>query len=372
MITVTLRNYQTGELLPYYIKPADTQLAHDWQQALENDILKKHRHLEKNYCFHGFPYTQRNLNFLCEQLNKYIYQINVFNSQQGWTSHGLESYVIDEWFAPDVVRFSDAYEIGACADSKSFYQKLGLRLRHETMNRLHNHFERLQGTVEKPSKYFLVATPEIRYAIRQLNNLCHEIETLVLSQRKLAYQPEWVRPSQITTFFGAQRYNLTEEHRVGFTENGYDREFGGVYMHWCQIGKTLMEVFRDEGDILLDNNPVCEAITHLQYYSGEFDIEWAKSVTRKEDFHQKEISDFRAWLAKNNIDFTDTQYSLGYLKIGQVDLQQSFGTEDPQTVWKMLENYLDIYSISINSTTVVYDYHWSNSDYTEQQMEKLK
>ena len=44
-------------------------------------------------------------------------------------------------------------------------------------------------------------------------------------------------------------------------------------MHWCQIGKTLMEVYRDEGAPVLTDT-VCEAITHLKYYSGEFDVEW--------------------------------------------------------------------------------------------------
>jgi len=68
------------------------------------------------------------------------------------------------------------------------------------MNRLHNYFEVLQGTVENLSPYYKYADYDTKYAIRQLNNICHEIENLCLSQRKQSTAPEWIRPSQITTF----------------------------------------------------------------------------------------------------------------------------------------------------------------------------
>ena len=127
------------------------------------------------------------------------------------------------------------------------------------------------------SDYYRQANYETKYAIRQLNNICHELETLILSKRKLATFPQWVRPSQITTFINAHRYDLTDEHRKLFAVNGYDRVLGGVYMHWTQIGKTYYEVFRDEGAPELTNT-VCEAITNLKYYSGEFDVEWGNDI----------------------------------------------------------------------------------------------
>jgi hypothetical protein len=155
-------------------------------------------------------------------------------------------------------------------------------------------------------------------------------------------------------------------------DNSYDRELGGVYMHWCQIGKTLMEVFRDEHAPELTDT-VCEAITHLQYYSGEFDIEWGNNVTYDSDhpWHCTEIDEFETWLMKNNHDPKDTQYSLGYLKIGQVDLLNSFGSDHGANIWKQMGNYLDIYQIECGDTTATYDYHWSNSDHELQQLGAL-
>jgi hypothetical protein len=214
---------------------------------------------------------------------------------------------------------------------------------------------------------------EVRYAIRQLNLLCHEIETLCMSQRKVIQNPFWTRPSQITQFNKAPRHLLTDEHRQGFLENSYDRILGGVYMHWCQIGKTLMEVYRDEGAPVLTET-VCEAITHLQYYSGEFDVEWGNDVMydMRSPWHCAEIDGFESWLKENNFDPSDPKLSLGYLKLGEVDLLNSFGTTNAQDIWKQMGDYLDIYKIECGTASATYDYHWSDADHEQRQLESLR
>ncbi len=82
-----------------------------------------------------------------------------------------------------------------------------------------------------------------------------------------------MRPSQITTFLHAPRYDLHEKDFDLFKQNRYDRELGGVYLHWSQVGKTLYEVFRDEHAPVMTKS-MCSEINHQKYYSGEFDIEW--------------------------------------------------------------------------------------------------
>ena len=346
-VKVTLRNpLDKQDYLDYWIVPNDTQLAKDWISALKK-LLAGGNLLEKNFCFLGFPKTARTLEYLCEELNQHIETINRFD----FTQHGLANYVIEEWFHPNVVRFGPEYPIEQTNNSDAIHSqsiKLGLHPKHEILNKLHNHFEHLQGTVSGLSEYYRVADYATKYAIRQLNNLCHEIESLILSQRKDRVQPEWVRPSQITTFLHAERYDLTDEHRQGFLTNGYDREFGHAYMHWTQIGKTLIEVFRDEDAPDLDE-ATCEAITHLQYYSGEFDVEWAKDVVRNKDcpWHDEEQLEFENWLLKHGYDPRDPQLSLGYLHIGQVDLERSFKTTNMNEIWEMLGKHLDIYKITL-------------------------
>jgi hypothetical protein len=306
------------------------------------------RLLEKNFCFMGFPSTARNLEYLCNQLNDAVDTINSSSCE----------YIIPEVFTPDNVIARDYDENGP---------------NHELLNRLHNHFERLQGTVWSLSDYYKRANYEVKYAIRQLNNICHEMENLILSQRKAATAPYWVRPSQITTFLQAQRYDLTDIHRQGFLTNGYDRVLGGVYMHWTQIGKTLFEVFRDEGAPELTDT-VCEAITELRYYSGEFDVEWGNDVTMggNNPWHNEEQIKFKQWLTDNGRDPNDAKLSLGYLPIGQVELRQSFGTARSDQIWEILGTHLDIYRIEVDGVSATFDYCWSDADYKQQQIERMK
>lgn len=374
-VKVVLRNYQDGSLIDYNIIPNDHALADKWIVALK-DLLKRGNILEKNYCWMGWPNTQRNLSFLCNELNKHIEQINKQETQQRWLDHGCKPYVIEEYFTEDAVRFPESYGIGLTEKLMNngavpeMYLSLGLK--HGIMNRLHNHFEILQGTVEDLGQHYLWASDDTKYAIRQLNLLCHEIESLCLSQRKAKFDPFWIRPSQITTWLSAPRYNLTIRDRDLFDENEYDREFGGVYMHWCQIGKTLFEVWRDEHAPNIDKT-TCDAITELQYYSGEFDIEWGRTVNRESPWHNDEQEQFKDWLAKQGYDPNNNAgLSLGYLPLGKVDVLGAFGTVMHQPIIDIMGNYLDIYKIEVDDISATYDYHWSDNDWRKKQIDFLR
>lgn len=374
-VKVILRNFNNGRTIDYNIIPHDNQLAREWIQALK-DLLRGGYVLEKNYCWHGFPNTQRNLPYLCNELNKNINKINQPATQKRWMNAGLVPYVIEEHFTPDAVRFPVDIGPGLTEDLKKLgvreEMNLALSVKHGIMNRLHNHFERLQGTVSNLSDYFMKADDDTKHAIRQLNNICHEIESLCLSQRKAAFDPDWIRPSQITTWLCAPRLKLTKEHRQLFDQNQYDREFGGVYMHWAQIGKTLFEVWRDEGAPNIDKT-TCEAITELEYFSGEFDVEWGRSVTRNDSWHAEEQTNFKKWLVKQGYDADDhAGLSLGYLPLGQVDIKGMLGVIDFRTVTDTLGEYLDIYSIEVDDAKAVYDYHWSDKDWQSKQLDFLK
>jgi hypothetical protein len=344
-IKVVLRNpLNYNDQIDYNIIPHDNELAQDWVYALK-DLLASGNLLEKNFCFMGFPNTARDLTYLCNQLNEHVATINNF----------FDDYQIEETFNASYLVLTD------------------LGPNHEYLNKLHNHFERLQGTVEHLSNYYRRADYETKYAIRQLNNICHELENLILSQRKLKTLPYWVRPSQITTFLNAKRYDLKDSHRKLFALNGYDRVLGGVYMHWTQIGKTLFEVWRDEEAPVL-TDAVCEAITHLRYYSGEFDIEWGNDVVYDgpHPWHAIEIDQFATWLQKNGMNIEDPNLSCGYLPLGQVDLINSFGTNDGKEVWKILGQHLDIYQIEVDGVTGTFDYSWADPSYKQMQINMMK
>lgn len=372
-IQVVLRNpLNHNDTTDYFIDVDDSPLGDAWLRALRTDILGPGKSIDKSFLFLGFPNTHRNLERLCAELNDHITVINQFNESGYWNHCGLDSYVIEEWFSPESVRFPAENHRVAPNDGLMEYDRddkyLGLRLKHDIMNRIHNHFERLQGTVWEPSQYYQFADKRTKEAIRNLNLLCHEIESLVLSQRKAVQNPNWIRPSQITTFNNATRFTLEDEHRQGFVTNRYDRKLGTVYMHWCQIGKTLMEVFRDEGapdldvgddptDITVGSGATCEAINSLKYYSGEFDIEWGRDVTEEASpWHRLEMDKFYQWLDKNGVEASPAKLSLGYLPVGTVDLQKSFGTTYYKDIWNILSSHLDI--LRIQSGTYRGEYDW--------------
>ena len=127
-------------------------------------------------------------------------------------------YIIEEHFTKDVVRFDNSYTIGLYSDNKNNH---GLRLKHAVMNQLHNHFEHLQGTVWELSDWYKRADYTTKFAIRQLNLLCHEAESLMLSQRKKVTNPDWVRSSQITAFLNAARIDFPNEYKTTFYFNCY-------------------------------------------------------------------------------------------------------------------------------------------------------
>ena len=340
----------------------DTSLGKRFIEALRDNLLEK-RILEKNFCFLGWADSKRDLNYLCRELNQNVEQINSFTFTPEYKR--IDPFVADDF------QFSSRLRVGKGPDELT----PGLRLKHESCNILHRHFEELQGTAWKISEYYKQANQETKYAIRQLNNLCHEIESWVLSHRKSVVEPEWMRPSQITTFLNAPRHDLHEEDFELFKQNRYDRELGGVYLHWSQVGKTLMEVYRDEGAPIMTET-MCTEINHQKYYSGEFDIEWGDTITEdKHNFKKEEMDGFRKWLQENNFDWDDPKLSLGYIKVGQVDLETSFQNRPFKLIYDEMKNNLNIKNISIRGSENYendFPYTLDSADWKQIQMEGLK
>lgn len=337
MIKITLCNpTDKDDKFSYNITPYDGPLKDDWLEALEKTI-KDELPIDNKFCHLGFKYTHRDLNFLCNRLEECKEIINEFP----WKEFGLEDYKITEDYTEENIRTETD-------------------VNHDVMNKLHNHFEILNGTVENPSDYISAANKwpayeqygEIYYlknidtltpcalAIKDLNLCCHEIESLL---NAILHNGS---ATTIVQWYQADRYKLKDEHRELFA-NGYKRKFGEVYMHWSQVGKTLLEVFNDEGAPELTET-VCEAITHLDYYSSMFDIHWGGRA----DWARK---GFWNWLRRNNFDPEDRSLSLGFMPIGQVDLKESFGTEDQDEILKIYGKYLHIHSIEVGGYKAIYE-----------------
>ena len=340
----------------------DTPLGKRFLEALRDNLVKK-KILEKNFCFLGWADAKRDLNFLCYELNKSIEQINSFTFNP--------PYEKIHPFTSDDFQYSATLPIGRDRDGHF----PGLKLKHEACNLLHRYFEELQGTAWQISNFYKQADADTKYAIRQLNNICHEIESWVLSYRKSKVDPDWIRPSQITTFLNAPRYNLHDEDYDLFKQNRYDRELGGVYLHWSQVGKTLYEVFRDEHAPKM-TEALCSEINHQKYYSGEFDIEWGDTITEEtHDFKKEEMDRYRAWLKENYYNWENPELSLGYIKIGQVDLETSFQNRPFTSIYDVMKDNLNIKNITIRGVEIHqndFPYTLDSKDWKQIQIEGLK
>jgi hypothetical protein len=240
------------------------------------------------------------------------------------------------------------------------------------MNWLHRYFEDLQGVSGAMSPYYTAADDTTRWHIRQLNLLCHELESLVLSMRKVVQAPEWRRPSQLMCWLRAPRFELAPEDYELFGIETINRQLGGVYVGVNKaVGKAHWEVFNDEGRDSRLNELTTTSLRAQTQAAGDFDIEWARDPGAYH-WQQKKLAEFRDWLTANGFDPEDKGLTIGHPKVAQVNLVKSFGTTDYEQIWAQLAQHLDVYKIQIGDTSATYTYNWSDPDYAEQQIKELK
>jgi hypothetical protein len=350
-IRIKLKNRHNGDLLSIYLNVHDNSLSRKWLGALGNLITNEY-HLEKNYCFFGFPESARDGNYILQKINESIQAIN--QSDIG--------YHIDDYF--DMTNTLEPGKVGAHLPGK--------KLRHEKFNQLHRYFEDLQGQSQRISRFANAADPAIKWHIRQLNLLCHEFESWASSYRKKDYAPEWQRPSQLMCWLNAPRFALDDEDHELFGIETLNRPLGGVFMGVNKsVGKHHWEVFNDEGRDSRISELTTSSLINQTEGSGDFDIEWGNDPSQY-IWQQRRLDDFRKWLRTNGFDPDDKKLTIGHPPVGMIDLEESFGTNDYREIWYKLSQHLDVYEITIGCTVAVYDYHWSDCDFQKTQIEIIK
>ena len=331
-----------NSIITVYIDVYDNSLSRKWLAAL-NDIIRNDLHLEKNYCWFGFVESKRSAEYLCDQINQSIAAIN--SADLG--------YKINDFFSVENTIQAD------------------LGVDHDRINHLHRYFEDLQGVSGAMSDFYNRADSTTRWHIRQLNLLCHEYESLVLSMRKAVQAPYWRRPSQLMCWLNAPRFELDEEDYDLFGIDTINRSLGGVYVGVNKaVGKHHWEVFNDEGRDSRVGELVTSTLSCQTEAAGDFDIEWANNPGTF-PWQIKLLSEFRTWLAANGFDPDDKSLTIGHPKVGQVDLLRSFGTEDHEQIWAQLGTHLDVHKIRTSCAEATYNYNWSDADYAEQQIKEL-
>lgn len=351
-VKITLKS-SNDQLFDLYVDIFDNSLSRKWLKAL-NHLLEHEYHLEKNFCWLGWANSDRNADYICEQINRSIAAINA--SGIGYRID-CEPYTVANTIQSGEIVTDPYCTIGDIVP--------------ERMNQLHRYFEDLQGWSGGISSYYHRADPVTRWHIRQLNLLCHEYETLVLSLRKVVQAPEWRRPSTLMCWLNAPRFALEPEDYELFGIETLNRDFGAVYVGVNKaVGKHHWEVFNDEGRDSRISELTTTGMRSQTEAAGDFDIEWGRNPGGF-DWQQKNLADFRAWLRVNGFDPDDPELTIGHPQIGQVNLERSFGNRSIDQIWDMLGNCLDVYAVETSAARAVYDYHWSDADYMQQQIRKM-
>jgi hypothetical protein len=342
-------------VLTVYIDVWKNSLSEKWLTAL-NHLLQHQYHLEKNYCWFGFPENQRNGEYILAQVNHSIQQIN-----QADLGYQISDYFdMQNTIIPGPVTGIDGQ---------------GGDINRDKLNQLHRYFEDLQGVSGAMSEYYNRAKATTRWHIRQLNLLCHEFESWALSVRKKITAPEWQRPSQLMCWLNAPRFVLDQEDYEQFGIETLNRPLGGVFVGVNKaIGKHHWEVFVDEAKYdpeFVTDSLITTSLRAQTEAAGDFDIEWANDPGNFE-WQKQHLANFRTWLIHNGFDPEDKSLTIGHPQVGQVDLQRSFGTQDYRTIWTQLQTHLNVTAIRTSTQCCEYNYNWTDADYAEQQIRILK
>jgi hypothetical protein len=173
-------------------------------------------------------------------------------------------------------------------------------------------------------------------------------------------------------WLSAPRFVLDETDYELFGIETINRSLGGVYVGVNKaVGKHHWEVFQDEGRDSRINELTTTSLRAQTEAAGDFDIEWANNPGTF-PWQIKQLKEFREWLTVNGFDPEDKALTIGHPQVGQVDLRRSFGTEDYQQIWHLLNNHLNVHAVRTSDNSASYNYCWSDPDYMQQQIRNMK
>lgn len=201
----------------------------------------------------------------------------------------------------------------------------------EFSNTIHHHFECLIGSVEKKADFYIESSELVQHAICGLNHCAHDLEALKRAELGRTINPNNYFSNLIVEFMDAPGISLPAEAYELFDLNV---DFGDLYLHYSDIGKTWWEVYYDK-----DADIFSEAIRPYRVLSAGFDIFFGDFKISK-----KEKLDFDRFLREHNVDPSNKKESLGWLKLGIFNCPKNLNREE---VRKIIGEYSNVQNISL-------------------------
>jgi hypothetical protein len=125
----------------------------------------------------------------------------------------------------------------------------------DTLNYLHNIFERYHGLLDQQSEQYWNHAPDaVRRALAELNLAVHRCESVARGNR----------PRFVCTWYGLPKTKTLTDAQM--QEYGtVNPKFGSVCLNYCEIGKTLEDLTKDRDNYISD-----EAFRPFNHYSADF------------------------------------------------------------------------------------------------------
>ncbi len=291
--------------LSLFFKPYDTPPAKKWLKLLSNAamrglqiepyFLKTHK---VNGRFVGFPAHEKNALDLASLINQCIQTINTFR--------------------PGAIPLQASEAT-----------------RQPELNELHKYFEEHRGTVRQPAELFRTAPKEVQVALEDFNLLIHEYESFLESSQRgngsmasldINYVRDWVREP------------MSPEDYAYFDPA---RDFGGLYLHYFEVGKQVLDAYFNQDDVVGEDN-----VRPLQNISAAFDIFFGQST--KPLFELEFKKKFNAWLVQQGLDPRDPKLSIGYLKVGELIIDNRLRFMSRPDFLTFMSGHLDVKLVKVH------------------------
>lgn len=136
---------------------------------------------------------------------------------------------------------------------------LPINVTQNELNKYHKTFEDLRGNVEKGTDWFNNAPDNIKHSVQQFNILIHKLEAELRTKK---------HPTVVVTFKDRPLLDLEQHDLKYFT---YRWTSGTVYINYCQVGKTVLDVFKDK-------DTITEGIRPQKYYSADFMVKFGPTT----------------------------------------------------------------------------------------------
>jgi hypothetical protein len=219
-----------------------------------------------------------------------LYEINRF---KGWPIAGRDfAYYVDQLTTQ--VNTVNEYRPNTIDNSRPPNQ--------ETLNYLHKFFEDLRGPIEVGTEFYNTAPINVQQAIDRFNVVIHEFEHFLRHGNC---------PELVGTYRDRPRFDLQPADYDLFT---FKWEFGCVYINYCEVGKPLIDVFKDQDTYVGDTN-----IRPLQYYSADFTVKFGPSI--QTDYYEARKAKIYEWIDTLPMKFE--HLSLGQIPVAKLNVIDS-------------------------------------------------